>query len=142
MLIDLVIHQEWREKCKKEIHDLLSGHVDDSPPAALSERLAAIPLSVWEDELPVLEACIRESQRISSTGAALRRNLGEELKIGEQVVRRGDFLVYSMGDVHLDPGYYPEPDKYDPVDGYNQTHLRMRPTRSLVGEPVVTLAQG
>jgi len=36
------------------------------------------------------------------------------MRIGGQVVRRGDFLVYSMGDVHLDPEYYPEPDKYDP----------------------------
>jgi len=36
------------------------------------------------------------------------------MKIGEQVVKRGDFLAYSLGDVHLNPEYYPEPYKYDP----------------------------
>jgi len=114
MLIDLAIHPEWRERCKKEIRDLLSGHLGDSSPATLSEKLRAIPLSVWEDGLPILEACIRESHRISSTGAALRRNLRGDIKIGEQVVKLGDFLAYPVGDVHLNPEYYPEPEKYDP----------------------------
>jgi sterol 14-demethylase len=114
MLIDLAIHPEWREKCKKEIQELISRHLGGSPSATLSEKLAAIPISAWEDELPILEACTRESQRISITGATLRRNLRDEIKIGEQVVRRGDFLAYSLGDVHLNPEYYPEPYKYDP----------------------------
>jgi len=114
MLIDLATHPEWRERCKKEIQDLLSGHLDDTSSATLSEKLGAIPLSVWEDGLPTLEACIRESHRLSSTGVALRRNLLEDVKIGEQVVRPGDFLVYSVADAHLNPKYYPEPDEYDP----------------------------
>ena len=114
MLIDLAIHPEWRERCKKEIQGSLSGHLGDSSSEILSEKLGAIPLSVWEDGLPILEACIRESHRISGTGTAIRRNLREDVKIGEQVVKRGDFVVYSMGEVHLNPEYYPEPDKYDP----------------------------
>ena len=114
MLIDLAIHPEWREKCKKEIQDLLSRHLNDSlSSATLHEKLAAVPLSAWEDELPILEACTRESQRIVLTSLTLRRS-GRETKIGEQVVRRGDFLAYSLADVHLNPEYYPEPYKYDP----------------------------
>ena len=115
MLIHLAIHPEWREKCKKEIQDLVAHHIGDSlPSATLAEKLGAIPISVWEDGLPILEACTRESQRISITGATLRRNVREEMKIGEQVVKRGDFLAYSLGDVHLNPEYYPDPYKYDP----------------------------
>ena len=115
MFIDLAIRPEWREKCKKEIRDLLSRYLDSSLSSApLHEKLAAIPVSAWEDELPILEACIRESHRIVLTGVALRRNVREEIKIGEQVVRRGDFLAYSVTDVHLNPEYYPEPYKYDP----------------------------
>jgi cytochrome P450 len=115
MLVDLAIHAEWREKCKKEVQDLLSRHLDDSlSSATLHEKLGAIPISAWEDELPTLDACIRESQRIAVNGATLRRNLHEEMKIGEQVVKRGDFLAYSLADVHLNPEYYPEPHKYDP----------------------------
>ena len=116
MLIHLSIHREWKEKCKKEIQDLLFRHLGDSlSSATLSEKLGAIPISAWEDELPTLEACIRESQRISSNGAVLlRRNLHEEIKIGEHTVKRGDFVVYCLSDVHLNPEYYPEPYKYDP----------------------------
>ncbi|KAF9645080.1 cytochrome P450 [Thelephora ganbajun] len=115
MLIDLAIHTEWKEKCKKEIQDLLSRHLDDSlSSVALHEKLRVIPVSAWEDELPILEACIRESQRIVLSNVALRRNIHEEIRIGKQVVKRGDFLVYSLGDVHLNPEYYPEPHKYDP----------------------------
>ena len=115
MLIDLAVHPEWKEKCKKEIHDFLSHHLGGSlSSATLSEQLGAVPLSVWEDGLPILEACTRESQRISITGTAIRRNLHEEIRIGEQVVKRGDFLTYSLAEVHLNPEYYPEPYKYDP----------------------------
>jgi len=115
MLVDLAIHPEWRAKCKKEIQDLLSHHLDSSlSSATLHEKLAAIPLSAWEDELPIVEACIRESQRTSFVNVAFRRNLHGEMKIGEQVVKRGDFLAYCLADVQLNPEYYPEPYKYDP----------------------------
>ena len=115
MLIDLAIHPEWREKCKKEIQDLLSNHLNDTlSSATLQERLGAIPISAWEDELPILEACTRESQRMAFNNVALRRNVREEIKIGEQVVKRGDFLAYALAQVHLNPKYYPEPYKYDP----------------------------
>ena len=115
MLINLAIHPEWREKCKKEIQDLISRHLDDPlSSATLHEKLGAIPMSAWEDELPILEACIRESHRISFNGLNLRRNLREDIKIGEQVIKRGDFIAYSMADAHLNPEYYPEPQKYDP----------------------------
>jgi len=113
-LIHLAIHPEWRDKCKKEIGDLLFRSLGDSPSVTLPEKLGAVPISAWEDELPIIEACIRESQRIISSIVTLRRNVREEIKIGEQVVKRGDFLAFSLADVHLDPKYYPEPYKYDP----------------------------
>ena len=113
MLIDLAVHPEWKAKCKEEIQDLISRHLDGSS-ATLHEKLAAIPVSAWEDELPILEACIRESQRIVATGFTFRRNVREDIKIGGQVVKRGDFLMYSVAEVQLNPEYYPEPYKYDP----------------------------
>ena len=115
MVIDLAIYPEWRAKCKKEIRDLLSRHLNGPLTSApLQEKLAAVPISAWEDELPILDACIRETQRIANSGTLIRRNVREETKIGEQVVKRGDFLAYSMAEVHLNPEYYPEPYKYDP----------------------------
>ena len=113
MLIDLAIHPEWREKCRKEAQDLLFRHFGSSP-ATLREKLGAVPLSAWEEELPTLDACIRETQRVHLTRVMFRRNLREETKIGGQIVRRGDFLAYPVVDAHLNPEYYPDPYKYDP----------------------------
>ena len=115
MLTDLAIHPEWKEKCRMEIQDLIARHVGDSlPTATLHEKLAAIPFSAWEDEVPVLDACIQESQRIVQGSVLIRRNVREDIKVNEQVVKRGDFLVYPFVDVHMNPEYYPEPYKYDP----------------------------
>ena len=113
MLIGLATHPEWREKCKKEIQDLISRHFNGPLSATLYEKLVTVPLSAWEDELPTLEACTRESHRIVHTSLTLRRIVCE-IKIGEQVARRGDFFAYSLADVHLNSEYYPEPHKYDP----------------------------
>jgi sterol 14-demethylase len=116
MLIDLAIHPEWREECKKEIRNFLSRHLGETLSSeVICEKLGTIPVSHWEDELPTLDACIRESQRISLTAIPLRRNLGGEMKIGEQAVKPGDFLVYPMDEVHFNPEYYPEPLKYNPA---------------------------
>ena len=113
--IHLAIHPEWKEKCRKEIQDLIARHVGDLPSTTtLYEKLAVIPLSAWEDELPVFDACTRESQRIVLSGTFLRRNIRKDVKINEQVVKRGDFLAYPVADVHFNPEYYPEPYKYDP----------------------------
>jgi hypothetical protein len=113
--IHLAIHPEWKEKCRKEVQDLIARHVGDSlSTATLSEKLAVIPFSAWEDELPILDACTRESQRIVLSSTFLRRNIRNDVKINEQVVKRGDFIAYSVADVHFNPEFYPEPYKYDP----------------------------
>ena len=115
MLIHLATNAEWRGKCKEELEAVFSRHLSSSASSAtINEKLAAIPVSAWEDELPTLDACTRESQRMTLTGFALRRNLHGEMKIDGRVVRRGDFLGYSLRDVHLNPGHYPDPNKYDP----------------------------
>jgi cytochrome P450 len=114
-LINLAVHQEWREKCKKEIQDLLSRHLGDSNSfATTSGQLSAIPLSAFDDELPILDACIRESQRIAFTNVMVRRNVRGDINIDGKVINHGDFLTYSAREVHLNPEYYPEPHKYDP----------------------------
>jgi cytochrome P450 len=94
---------------------LISNHLGDSVTYTTAyDKLSTIPFSAWEDELPILEACTRESQRLSFTGAALRRNVREDIIIGGKVVRRGDFLTYPISEVHLSAEYYPDPHKYDP----------------------------
>ncbi|KAJ7097707.1 cytochrome P450 [Mycena epipterygia] len=57
---------------------------------------------------------IREMQRITMGTSVLRRNMGEEVVVGDKVIPKGDFLIYFFVDVHANPDIYPEPSKFDP----------------------------
>ncbi|KAF7979339.1 hypothetical protein HWV62_42761 [Athelia sp. TMB] len=103
ILIYLAAHPEWKAKATAEIQAMLSRHAPSSKDP-LHERLGAIPLKAWETELPALELCIQETLRLTATGAALRRNTYGDLPVAGKIVKRGWFMVYSAGDVHLNPG--------------------------------------
>ena len=80
----------------------------------LHARLSTIPLTAWEEELPSLEAIIRETLRISGSTTFLRRNIAKDIQIGDATIRRGDFLAYPSADVNLNPEIYTNPMTFDP----------------------------
>jgi sterol 14-demethylase len=73
-----------------------------------------IPISAWEDEMPVIESIIRETLRLVKNDTALRRNLVDNLQVADKTIDRGAFMAYNMGDVHLNELFYSEPLKFDP----------------------------
>ena len=64
--------------------------------------------------MPVLDLIIRETLRLSMNGLSLRRNLLEDLTISGGHVKPGDFVAYSLADVHFNPEIYSRPDEFDP----------------------------
>lgn len=94
---------------------------DSPPPSSLSERLSTIPLEAWENEVPVLDAIIRETTRVAQPHAAMRRNLGPEMYIDNKIIPTDAYVIYPFSDVHLDPDLYPDPWKFDP-DRKEVTH--------------------
>lgn len=76
--------------------------------------LCSVPLAAWEDEMPNLDLVIRETLRLTVFGAAIRRNVLEDLQISGKVVNKGAFMVYQMSDAHMDPEVYSEPERFDP----------------------------
>jgi len=113
-LLYLAANPAWKAKVKAEVESLIAAHTDTTSSEPLHIRLSGIPISAWEDSMPVLDACQKETLRIVQTSAALRRNIFEDLKIGEHVIPKGSFLVYSIADVHLNPDIYEDPFKFDP----------------------------
>ena len=98
----------------EELKTLVTNHTNTLSKEPLHKRLAAIPLNAWEEELPALDLVIRETLRIAVSGATLRRNLGKDILLADTTIKRGDFLTYSLADVHLNPGIYTDPTKFDP----------------------------
>ena len=93
----------------------MNKYTTNSSNEPLHQRLASIRVSAWEEEMPALELIIRETLRISISGLAFRRNLLEDMTLLGGLVKTGDFVAYSLADVHLDPEIYPQPNEFDPA---------------------------
>ena len=67
--------------------------------------------------MPVLELIILETLRITGCASALvfRRDLLEDITISGGFIKPGDFVAYSLADVHLNPEIYSQPYEFDPA---------------------------
>ncbi|KAF9522381.1 cytochrome P450 [Crepidotus variabilis] len=114
-LLYLGTHPQWRERARKELDGLISRHTSTSPAGEPFHRLlSSIPFDAWESELPIVDLIIRETIRLSFNVTVPRRNLGKDIVIQDTVVKKGDFLVYSLGDANLNPEIYRNPEEFDP----------------------------
>ncbi|KAG6863638.1 hypothetical protein C0991_004520 [Blastosporella zonata] len=113
-LIYLGIYPEWKEKVAAEAQALLTNHTHVGSTEPLHKRFANVPLEAWENEMSTLDGVIRETLRLTMSSTAMRRNVQRDIQLSSGTLRRGDFLAYSMADVHEDPELYPEPGVFDP----------------------------
>ena len=109
----LTTNAEWKVRVTQEIKTFIvkyaSAESDENE--SLAARLSNIPPHVWEDEMPAIDLCLRETIRIVQTSVFLRRNLGKDVVIGGHRVKHGDFVVYPTADIHHNPDIYPDPFK-------------------------------
>ena len=113
-LLYLAEHPVWRAKVSKEFKALLQKHTDASSSEPLDKKLAMIPLSAWEEELPSVELVIRETIRLLVNLGIPRRNTRCSVAIDGVTIEKGDFVMYSAAQVHLNPGIYSNPTTFDP----------------------------
>ena len=64
--------------------------------------------------MPILDLVLKETIRHTANGASLRRNVLEDITLSGGLVKRGEFIAYSLGDVHMNPNIYTRPDEFDP----------------------------
>ena len=120
-------HPTWRDAALKEIRQLVDTHAPQPPHAPVnpgnlassaprpSDALVGIPLSAWENEMPVADALIKETLRIAQPHVAMRRNVGPDpVFIDGKIVPPGAFVIYPFSDVHLNEDLYPDPWRFDP----------------------------
>lgn len=113
-LVHLAFNPEWKEKAIAEIKALFHNHKTWRATDPLQTRLASISQDAWETETPVLEAILKETLRLTMTGAPSRRITSPDIKLGDVVIEKGAFLTYSQGEAHLNPRIYPDPYRFDP----------------------------
>ncbi|KAF9457598.1 cytochrome P450 [Collybia nuda] len=113
-LLFLTHNPEWKQKVEKEVQSLIVKHTNTISSEPLHQRLAAIPISAWEDEMPVLGVVIRETIRLVLNGAALRRNVHGDLHMAGKIIPKGNFVTYPLYDAHLNSNIYTNPNEFDP----------------------------
>lgn len=77
----------------------------------------ALSMDAWENEFPLIDACLRDTIRLQMPGTAFRKNIsGKEIALSTgEVIPKNAYVTYLVGDVHQDPAIYPEPLKWDPL---------------------------
>ncbi|KAG6916291.1 hypothetical protein DXG01_007532 [Tephrocybe rancida] len=106
-------NSEWKQKVIEEIQSIIKKYTGDSAEPR-HKQLAAIPFSVWEEEMPVFDSVLRESLRLTMNGA-MPRYTHRDLEILGKRVSKGSYVVYQLADVHLNPDIYTNPAVFDPT---------------------------
>ncbi|KAK3202400.1 hypothetical protein GRF29_161g1074532 [Pseudopithomyces chartarum] len=121
ILVFLSLNPSWMSRVRTEVQTAIRKHARTTDCSATTiDKLASIPLDVWETELPAIEVCLRECIRLTATGATFRRNVsGQDIQIGEEVIPKDVYVAYSFNDTHQDPDIYPNPTQWDP-DRYSE----------------------
>ena len=109
--IFLTFNPEWKARIMEELRAFLKNHTRESNAnLPLFEKLGEVPPSAWEQELPLLDLCIRETIRVVLTGVTLRRAFGSNITFNQQKIPSGTFVAFPVTTVHHDPKVYTNPD--------------------------------
>lgn len=112
----LSTNPEWKDKCRAEVDAVVANH-RSSPDQSARDILDSLTLAEWESEFPLMELCLREAIRVSMPGAVFRKNTsGSSVPIGEtgQVIPDEAFVAFLSDNIHMDPNFYPEPQRFNP----------------------------
>ncbi|OXU20676.1 hypothetical protein TSAR_002401 [Trichomalopsis sarcophagae] len=97
----LAEHKEIQEKARAEVIEVLTES---------NGEIGTLEIQ----KLHYLERCIKESLRIFPPASALSRTVKEDIKLKNYVVPAGTEIGCHIFDLHRDPNFWPEPEKYDP----------------------------
>uniref|UniRef100_A0A8C2T2Y1 Cytochrome P450 family 4 subfamily F member 8 n=1 Tax=Coturnix japonica TaxID=93934 RepID=A0A8C2T2Y1_COTJA len=104
LLYNLAHHPHYQERCRQEIHELLTGR--------------DVEEIEWEDLslLPFTTMCIKESLRLHPPVTAVSRRCTEDVAMRDgRVIPKGVICLMSIYGTHHNPDIWPEPQVYDPM---------------------------
>ncbi|XP_051172445.1 uncharacterized protein LOC127288825 [Leptopilina boulardi] len=97
----LAEHREIQERIRKEVCEVM--------------KQSGGKLGMTEvNKLQYLERCIKESLRIYPSVPSIARVIHEDLKLKNGLVPAGSNIFLYIFDLHRDPNFWPNPNKFDP----------------------------
>ena len=115
ILLYLHITPEWKARAISEVRSFISQYASKTSATDLPSLLSAIPPEVWDDGMPTLDLCLRETIRTVLSATAIRRVLDDDgVTVGGVKVKKGGFVAYSFLETHFNEKIYTEPEKWDP----------------------------
>ncbi|XP_026671977.1 probable cytochrome P450 4aa1 isoform X2 [Ceratina calcarata] len=97
----LANHPEWQSKCIEEVDRIFDGDL-------------RLPTINDLKEMRCLEMCIKESLRLYPSVPMIARILGEDVKIGKNVIPAGCSVLISPYSTHRLPHHFPDPEAFKP----------------------------
>ncbi|XP_039462493.1 cytochrome P450 4F3-like [Oreochromis aureus] len=103
-LYNLARHEDYQEKCRQEVMDLMEGRDGQE--------------IEWEDlsNLPFTTMCIKESLRLHSPVPGVTRKYTQDMVLpGNRTVPAGTICLVSIYGTHHNPTVWTNPHKFDPL---------------------------
>ncbi|XP_055422494.1 cytochrome P450 4F3-like isoform X2 [Bubalus kerabau] len=103
ILYNLAKHQEYQERCRQEVQELLK----DREPKNIE----------WDDlaQLPFLTMCIKESLRLHPPVTVISRRCTQDTVLPDgRVIPKGVICLISIFGTHHNPSVWPDPEVFDP----------------------------
>ena len=111
MLLYLHMSPIWKVKAIAEVQSFIAQYASNASSASdLVSQLSQIPPQIWDDSMPILDLCLRETIRMVFSGTMLRRAMNDEGVVVDGVkVEKGSFAAYHVTETHFDERIYSEP---------------------------------
>ncbi|MCE7010271.1 cytochrome P450 [Kibdelosporangium philippinense] len=93
-------------------HPEIAGRLRDELDRVLGDRQA--PTYDELRSLDYLERVVKEAMRRYPPGPYAAREVPEDLVLGDYLIPAGTTLLYPIWAIHLNPEYWPDPEKFDP----------------------------
>ncbi|GJQ77833.1 Cyp6a9 [Trypoxylus dichotomus] len=115
-LYELAMHQDIQQKVRDEIFTVLKRHGGELTYEALME-------------MPYVDQILDESLRKYPPIPFLNRKCNKDYKVpgSDLVIEKGTSVMISLMGLHMDPEYFPEPEKFEPERFSKENKSKIKP---------------
>ncbi|KAG2069970.1 cytochrome P450 [Suillus decipiens] len=112
ILIYLEANPKWKLLVQNEARQLYEDSQTLGPYHDTPQQL--LTMTSIEKQTPIIDCCISETLRMLFTCPFLRKNVGDDIFVDQKCVPHGVYVMFPTADLHGNPCFYPEPNKFNP----------------------------